>query len=77
MYPLEPSGSQVWDMGVIKQPKIAPAVLPAALCAASRKKSRKSRIFSQFSLPKTVWSYLVPMWRNLHFDGRVGLIFEL
>ena len=47
MIPLVPSGTQVWDMGVIKQQKIAPAVLPAALCAAGkRKRSRKSRIFS-------------------------------
>ena len=33
-------------MGVIKQHKVTPAVLPAALCAASRKRSRKPRIFS-------------------------------
>ena len=33
-------------MDTINHPKIDPAVLPAAHCAASRKKSRKPRIFS-------------------------------
>ena len=48
--PLVPLGSLVWDMGVIKQHKVTPAVFPAALCAASRKKSRKSRIFSNATM---------------------------
>ena len=43
-------------MGVIKQHKVTPAVLPAALYAASRKKSRKSRIFRELLKKLEIWN---------------------